>query len=90
LLVAPGLEFGLRHRDGALVMRNHHGGKVGVNVPRRRPVHGRHHLLHRRVHLAGELCLLAITLGRERRHRCRGHNRHHHESSSRQTPLLHD
>jgi len=90
LLVAPGFEFCLRHRDGAHVMRNHHGGKVGVHVARRRHVHGRHHLPHRLVNLGDKLRLLAVRLCRQRQRRCSSHNRHHHTTSSRRTPLPHD
>ena len=46
LLVVAVAQFGLGHLDGALVVRDHHGGEIGVDVAGRLDRHAVHHLAH--------------------------------------------
>jgi hypothetical protein len=46
LLVAPVAKHRLGHVDGALMMRNHHGDEVAIDVARRFHRHVVHHLRH--------------------------------------------
>ena len=46
LFVVAIAQFGQRHVDGALMMRDHHGDEVGVDVAGRLDRHARHHLVH--------------------------------------------
>jgi hypothetical protein len=49
VIVVPVRQFGLRHLDGALMVRRHHRDEIFVDVTRRLDLHRRHHLVHRRV-----------------------------------------
>jgi hypothetical protein len=40
------VQFGLRHIDCALMVRNHHGREVGVDIARWLHCHVHHHLAH--------------------------------------------
>ena len=60
LLVVAIAQLGQRHVDRALMVRDHHGGEVGVDVAGRLDLHAGHHLGHG-----------AVVLGQERRLRGR-------------------
>lgn len=51
-------EFRKRHVDGALVVRNHHRCKIGVDVAGRLDGHVGHHLVHRGGVLGQERCFV--------------------------------
>src|SRR5271166_6657249 len=48
LLALPVAQLGFRHVDRALVVRDHHGCKVAVNIARRADIHSGHHGAHGR------------------------------------------